>query len=254
MPKLFRLVYRNLVVNTDPGSLVILVALPSMYMVFMGYGFQSLIESQSANAGSYIRFLAPGILAFQTVISGTVGGSMLWADRRWGMLAQLLSGPFTRTQYLGGIIVTTILMGLGGTTLMLVVALLMLHSLPLTLGGTALMYLTIVVGSVFFGSLMLLISALVHSNNAYNSIQVLILFFVNFASTVFYPLTNSLPEAIRVMFIVNPLTYVANNVRAGFLGAYASQDAFEFALLVLEALVLLAVSSRAYMRSNISFE
>ncbi|MEM3671292.1 MAG: ABC transporter permease [Thermoprotei archaeon] len=254
LPNVLRLVYRNLVVNMDPGSLVILVGLPSMYLVFMGYGFQSLVSSTTASPDSYIRFLAPGILAFQTVIAGTVGGSMLWMDRRLGMLAQLLSGPFTRIQYLLGIILASVVMGLAGTTLLLAVAYLMLHSLPLTAVDAAVMYGSVVVGSLFFGALMLLIAALVRSNNAYNSIQILVLFFVNFASTVFYPLSSSLPSVIRAMFVVNPLTYVADNVRAGFLGVYSLPDGYEFALLVAESAVVLVVAARAYMRANISFE
>ncbi|EQD38826.1 ABC transporter permease, partial [mine drainage metagenome] len=59
---------------------------------------------------------------FQAVMAGTVGGSMLWADRRYGMLAQLLVGPFTRLQYLLGIMFTSVLFGLGGAVVMLALA------------------------------------------------------------------------------------------------------------------------------------
>ncbi len=83
LPNLLRLIYRNIIVNTDPGSLVILVGLPGMYLVFFGFGFQSLAGG-SASGTSYLSFLTPGIMAFQVVMAGTVGGSMLWADRRWG--------------------------------------------------------------------------------------------------------------------------------------------------------------------------
>ena len=39
LPNLLRLIYRNILVNTDPGSLVILIGLPGMYLVFFGFGF-----------------------------------------------------------------------------------------------------------------------------------------------------------------------------------------------------------------------
>ncbi|EQD43501.1 ABC-type multidrug transport system, permease component, partial [mine drainage metagenome] len=123
---MLRLIYRNVLVNTDPGSLVILVGLPALYLIFFGFGFQSL--SAAGGGSSYLAFLTPGILSFQAVMAGTVGGSILWADRRWGMFAQLLSGPFTRLQYLLGIILTSLLFGLGGGAVMLGVAWILLGS------------------------------------------------------------------------------------------------------------------------------
>lgn len=231
-------------VNTDPASLVILIVLPAMYLVFFGYGFQSLIPSSGGE--SYLRFLSPGIMSFQTLIAGTFGGSMLWADRRFGMLTQLLVGPFSRLEYLLGLIITALIFGLAGSFLMMLVAFALLHSLALTAQGVSLMVGSITVGSVLFGAVMLLISAYVKSNTTYNSIQVLLLFFVNFASPVFYPYSSSLPVAIRVLFYINPLTYVANTVRDGFLSTISLADGYQFAALVVVTGVLLGLSKRAY--------
>jgi ABC-2 type transport system permease protein len=239
-----RLVYRNIMVNTDPASLVILIVLPAMYLIFFGYGFQSLIAPTGGE--SYLRFLSPGIMSFQTLIAGTFGGSMLWADRRFGMLTQLLVGPFTRLEYLLGLIITALIFGLVGAFLMLFVAFALLQSLSVTAVGASLMIGSITVGSILFGSIMLLISAYVESNTTYNSIQVLLLFFVNFASPVFYPYSSNLPVAIRVLFFVNPLTYIANMVRDGFLSTVGGADALQFATLTILTGLLLALSKRAY--------
>ena len=238
-------------VNTDPGSILILVGLPGLYLVFFGFGFGSLVSSSST---SYLSYLTPGIMSFQAVMAGTVGGSVLWSDRRWGMLAQLLVGPFTRLQYLLGIMFTSIIFGLGGSLVMLGGAFLLLGSLPVTLFGAAIMFGSIVLGSIFFGSLMLFISALVKSNNAYNSIQILILFVVNFASTVFYPLSPSLPVEIKVLFEANPLTYIADAVRGAYFGTLTTTDGYQMSVLCVETVVILALAVRAYMRSDVSFE
>ncbi len=250
-PNIFRLMYRNIVVNTDPGSILILVGLPGLYLVFFGFGFGSLVSSSST---SYLSYLTPGIMSFQAVMAGTVGGSVLWSDRRWGMLAQLLVGPFTRLQYLLGIMFTSIIFGLGGSLVMLGGAFLLLGSLPVTLFGAAIMFGSILLGSIFFGSLMLFISALVKSNNAYNSIQILILFVVNFASTVFYPLSPSLPVEIKVLFEANPLTYIADAVRGAYFGTLTTTDGYQMSVLCVETVVILALAVRAYMRSDVSFE
>jgi ABC-2 type transport system permease protein len=255
LPNILRLMYRNIVVNTDPGSIIILLGLPALYLVFFGFGFGSVVSSSSSYAGfSYLSYLTPGIMSFQSVMAGTVGGSVLWADRRWGMLAQLLVGPFTRLQYLLGIMFTSIVFGLGGALVMLGGALLLLGSVPITLFGAAIMFGSILLGSIFFGSLMLFISALVKSNNAYNSIQILVLFVVNFASTVFYPLSSNLPSVIKVLFDANPLTYIADAVRDAYFGTLTSTDVYQMSLLFVETAVILALAVRAYMRSDVSFE
>jgi ABC-2 type transport system permease protein len=253
LPNLLRLVYRNIRVNTDPGSLIILVGLPAMYLIFFGYGFGS-IASAGGSAASYLSYLTPGIMAFQVVMAGSVGGSVLWSDRRWGMLSQLLMGPFTRLQYLFGIMITSLLFGLGGSAVMLAVAYALLGTGPTQLFAYAVIFASITIGSIFFGGLMLFISALVKSNNAYNSVQILIIFVVNFASTVFYPLSNSLPFVIRVLFEVNPLTYVADAVRGAYLGTLSATDVYQMLLLVAEVVVILFLATRAYMRSDVSYE
>ena len=252
-PNITRLIFRNIRVNTDPASLLILLGLPTMYLIFFGYGFQSLVASAGPGP-SYLRYLTPGIMAFQAVMAGTVGGSMLWADRRWGMLAQLLVGPFTRLEYLLGIMLTSVLFGLGGALVMLGVSGLLLGATAISVAGVAAIFGTIALGSIFFGSLMLLITAWVKSNNAYNSIQVLVLFLVNFASTVFYPLSPSLPVPLRALFLVNPLTYVADAVRGGYLGTFSVTDGIEVLVLALESLVVLLLATRAYLRSDVSME
>jgi len=253
VPNVLRLVYRNILVNTDPGSLIILVGLPGLYLVFFGFGFQS-VASASGSGNSYLTYLTPGIMSFQVVMAGSVGGSMLWADRRWGMLSQLLSGPFTRLQYLFGIMLTSILFGLGGSLVMLGVAYALLGTGPTQPLALAIIFASITVGSIFFGGLMLYISALVKSNTAYNSIQILILFVVNFASTVFYPLSSGLPIILKALFEVNPLTYVADAVRGAYSGTLTTTDVYQMLVLAVEVAVILFLAVRAYMRSDVSYE
>jgi ABC-2 type transport system permease protein len=253
LPNVLRLVYRNIFVNTDPGSLVILVGLPAMYLVFFGYGFQSVASAGGAGL-SYLTYLTPGIMSFQVVMAGTVGGSMLWADRRWGMLSQLLMGPFTRLQYLFGIMLTSVLFGLAGSAVMLAVAYALLGAVPTQLVALGVIFASITVGSVFFGAFMLYLAALVKSNTAYNSIQILLIFVVNFASTVFYPLSSGLPVVLRVLFEVNPLTYVADAVRGAYSSNLTPTDVYQMLVLFVEMVVVLFLATRAYMRSDVSYE
>jgi ABC-2 type transport system permease protein len=125
---------------------------------------------------------------------------------------------------------------------------------PAHLLAFGVIFASITVGSIFFGALMLLIAALVKSNTAYNSIQILLIFVVNFASTVFYPLSNGLPVVLRVLFEVNPLTYVADSVRGAYSGALTATDVYQMLFLAAETVVVLVLATRAYMRSNVAYE
>jgi ABC-2 type transport system permease protein len=251
-PSIFRLIYRNIKVNTDYGTLIILVGLPVLYLVFFGYGFQA-FEPKGSSPTAVISFMAPGLVAFQTVMGGIVGGSMLWADRRWGMLAQLLVGPFTRLQYLLGIMLTSVIFGLAGAGVMAGAAYLLVGSISVSAFGALVIVGVILVGSILFGSLMLFISALVKSNNAYNSIQVLIIFVVNFASTVFYPINPSDPLPIQVLVKVNPLTYIADVVRDAYTGTLVTSDVYSVAGVFVVTIVLLLLAVKSYTRSGVSF-
>jgi ABC-2 type transport system permease protein len=163
-------------------------------------------------------------------------------------------GPFTRLQYLLGIMFTSMLFGLGGAAVMLAVAFGLLGKVPTQVAALGGIFGSIVLGSIFFGALMLLLGALVKSNTAYNSIQILLLFVVNFASTVFYPLSTGLPVVLKVLFEVNPLTYVADAVRGSYSGTLTTMDGYQVVLLVVETVVVLILATRAYLRSDVSYE
>lgn len=253
LPNILRLIYRNVRVNTDAGTLIILLGLPGLYLVFFGFGFRSL-EPPGESSDAYLSYLTPGIMSFQAMIAGTVAGSMLWADRRYGMLAQLLASPFTRLEYLMGIMLTAVVLGLAGSAIMLGVAVLIIGSIPVGAAGVATMFGTITIGAIFFGSLMLFIAAFVKSNNAYNSIQILMLFVLDFASTVFYPYSDSLPLAIRALFVVNPMTYAADVVRGAYFGQLSGHNLLELGVLTAVSVIMLVLATLAYMRSDVSMD
>jgi ABC-2 type transport system permease protein len=251
-PNIMKLMFRNIKVNTDPGTLLFLVGLPAMYLIFFGYGFQS-FTAPGSNPKVILRFMAPGIAAFQAVIAGQVAGGMLWSDKRWGMLAQMLVGPFTRLEYLMGIMLTCVVLGLTGAGVMFAVAYLLIGATPITVAGVFLVVSAALIGSLLFGSMTLILSAFIKSSTAYNSITILILFVVNFASTVFYPFSSSYPLPLQALFIINPLTYVANTVRDGYNASIGFNDVTNLFLLLIGTVILLFVAIWAYRRSDISF-
>ncbi len=257
LPNSVRLAWRNLRVNTDPASLVVILGLPAMYLVFMGTMYVSIIPPFSIGGFefSYASYLIGGILAFESVMAGTMGGSMLWADRRFGMFSQILSLPFTRTQYLGGVILATVAASLAGSVALVAIAIPMGSSIHVSPVGLVSVIGSLILGGIFFCSLMLFVAAKVDSNNAYNSIQIVIIFIVSFVSDAYYPINLRTPLPLRIISYLNPLTYVADGVRAGLVPSsnfFAILNPIETLVLLVETIVMFLVAYRTYANVKIN--
>ena len=72
-----------------------------------------------------------------------------------------------------------------GALLMILISIPLGAHIAISIPGFGLVLLNLIVGATLFCSLMLYIAARVRSNQAYNSIQILVLFIINFVSDVF---------------------------------------------------------------------
>ncbi|EQD71737.1 membrane protein containing ABC-2 type transporter domain protein, partial [mine drainage metagenome] len=161
-----------------------------------------------------------------------------WLDRRWAMVEQIFSGPFRRSEYLGGLVLTTLLFALVGVGIMMLVGLPFIGIPSLSPLGVATVLLTVALGSIFFAGLLIALGTRLRSANAYFTIQSFLQLFVIFLSTVYYPITSNTPKILAVVFYANPLTYAANTIRDAFAGTLGGTDLE--ALGVLGALAIVA--------------
>ncbi len=224
LPPVIRLVVRNFTSNLDPISITIRFGQPVITIVVLGTMFSSIISSNVTGGTSYTAFLVPGMVAFQMITGGVISGNLFWLDRRWAMTEQIFSGPFLRSEYLGGLVLTTLLFSLVGVGVMMLVGLPFIGIAALSPLGVGTVLLTVALGSIFFAGLLITLGTRLRSANAYFSIQSFLQLFVIFLSTVYYPITARTPKVLAAIFYGNPLTYAANTIRdafAGTLGASA---------------------------------
>ncbi len=80
----------------------------------------------------------------------------------------------------------------------------------------------LIMGTVFFTSLFLIIAVVAKSMQAYNTITIVLFFFLDFASTAFYPITPSTPVWLRAISSVNPVSLVCNIVRDSMVSGISS--------------------------------
>src|SRR4051794_6452869 len=73
---------------------------PLLYLVALGFGMGPVF--QRAGEGSYVQFVAPGIIAMTILFSSVFAGIGLLWDRQFGFLKETLVAPVPRIQIMIG--------------------------------------------------------------------------------------------------------------------------------------------------------
>src|SRR5689334_23504936 len=73
---------------------------PLMYLIALGFGLGPVF--QRAGQGSYLQFVAPGVIAMAVLFSSVFSGMGLLWDRQFGFLKETLVAPVPRIQVMLG--------------------------------------------------------------------------------------------------------------------------------------------------------
>jgi len=168
--------------------------------------------------GSYINFLAPGIIAMAILFSSMFTGvSVLW-DKQSGFLQEVLVAPVSRLSIVIG-------RTLGGATIALCQGFIIMI-IALFLGApivdfkglllTAIIMVLLSFTAVGFG---LIIASKMRDFEGFQSIMSLILMPLLFLSSAFYPINESLPGWLQALSYCNPLFYMIDGIRGSLTGA-----------------------------------
>jgi ABC-2 type transport system permease protein len=231
---LFKLTQRNFRASLDREFLVIQLVLPLFFIFVAGFGYTLIVPKISGVA--YETFLATGAVAMTVMSSSMLSGTMIWFDRNFRMFEQILMGPFTRLQYILSVVLTVILSGLASAIIVFLVSLTVSSGIALNLISILELFGSLVLGSLFFGGFGIFISLRVRSSEALAATMNLMFFAFTFLSSVFYP-SYSNYLILRVIFQINPLTYVADLVRRSLLPSVSALQSFN---LLIEVIALLA--------------
>ena len=249
----FRLVSRNLTVSLSPVFLLWQIIFPLLFVFIAGFAFSTIIPALSVGGVTfdYHVFLATGMIGYNIMNSALVSGVLIWNDRRYGMFDQIISGPFTRRQY---ILANSLTIAITGTAS---AAIILLAGFPIFLDVVEFTPLTIplilfaaLVGSVLFGSLASIVSMMVRSTDGFTVLLETIFLMFAYVSTAYYP-ADGMPEPFRTIFYINPLTHIVDIVRAGLFNTVTWIIVIEMVALTIVAisLFLLAAKMMARVRS-----
>ena len=195
-----------------PQLLVFATVQPVMFLLLFTFVFGGAMTAGLGSSADYINFLLPGILV-QTVVFGATNTSTgLAEDLMGGVIDRFRSLPMARTAVMGGRTVADLVRSAGVQTLMIVVGVIIgfrAESWPgLVLGLMIALLFGFAVSWVFAT-----IGLRVRSPEASQAASFLLVFPFVFASSVFVP-TATMPEWLRVFAENQPVSVIANTVRA----------------------------------------
>jgi ABC-2 type transport system permease protein len=221
------------------------IATPLFFLIIMGSALNTSINVRS---GSYIDYMAPGIIGMSLLFSSLMGGvSIIW-DREFGFLKEILIAPVSRFytalgKAAGG--VTTAM--IQGVLLMIIAGVIGVKYVSIwgELFSIAIMFL---IGLGFIG-LGISLASTIESHEGFQMVMTFITFPILMTSTAFYPLEN-LPRWLSVPVHLNPLTYGIEALRWSLLGTSEISITRSMLVIIVFAIVMIEIGGLSFDRAN----
>ncbi len=187
---------------------------PIMYLGVLGFGLGPVFRR--AGEGSYLQFIAPGVIGMTVLFTAMFSGiAMLW-DRQFGFLKETLVAPVPRVAIMIG-------RTLGGATVavlqgtIIFAATLVAGFRPASLLAVPLAFLLIVLIAIVFAALATALGSSLKDMQGFQMVMNFLVMPLFFLSGALYPLAG-LPTALAVLTRVDPLTYGVDGVRGILIG------------------------------------
>ena len=220
---------------------------PLMYLLVLGFGLGPVF--QRSGQGSYLQFVAPGVIGMAILFMSIFSGIGLLWDRQFGFLKETLVAPVPRLQVMAGRTLGGATTALVQGTLILAVCLLAGFR-PHDLAAVPLALLFMALIAVVFTALGTAIGSTLRDMQGFQMVMNFLVMPIFFLSGALYPLAN-LPAALTVATRLDPLSYGVDGLR----GAFIDQSYFgvptDLAVLVALATLFLALGARAFSRIQV---
>jgi len=220
---------------------------PLLFLVSLGFGMNSMYHQ--TQGGSYINFLAPGVMIQAVLFMAIFNGIELIWDKEFGFLKETLAAPVSRLEIVIGRV-------LGGATIALIQGLIV-FSLTLLLGFRPYNWwlLPLAAGLMFLVALLYsaLGTGIASTLKDFHGFQLIMNFLVMpsfFLSGALFPLENT-PPLLQTIAKINPLTYGVDGLRQLMLGTTYLGLGTDLLVLGILATVLVFISSYLFTRIEV---
>ena len=229
----------------DRSELLTRMVQPALWLLIFGQTF-SRLDVIDTGGVPYLAFLAPGIIAQSALFIAIFYGIQIVWDRDAGILAKLMVTPAPASALVTGKAfaagVRSVVQVIGVVALAYLLGVHMTANPLRILGAMG----VVVLGSAFFTCLSISLAGLVRNRDRLMGIGQAITMPLFFASNALYPV-DVMPQWLRWLSTVNPLSYEVNALRGLLIGT-PTNAVLDIAVLVVAAIVGVAVASSLLRR------
>jgi ABC-2 type transport system permease protein len=233
--------------SRSPVQVIVSLGQPMLYLLILGFGLGPIF--QKAGSGSYLQFVAPGVIGMTILFSSIFSGVGLLWDRQFGFLKETLVAPVPRTRImlgrtLGGATVAVI----QGTLVMIVC--LIAGFRPFSMASLPLAFLFMILIAVVFGALGTAIGSVLQDMQGFQLIMNFLVMPIFFLSGALFPLAN-LPKALSFLTSLDPLSYGVDGLRSALISTSHFGSALDITVLCVVGIVFLAIGTHLFSRIEI---
>ncbi len=220
---------------------------PLLYLLVLGFGLGPVFKK--AGGGSYLQFMAPGIIGMAVLFTSVFSGIALLWDRQFGFLKETLVAPVPRINVMIG-------RTLGGATVAMLQGLLIVI-VCLIAGFRPVSWVGIPVGIGFMAMIAIVFAALgtsigssLQDMQGFQLIMNFLVLPIFFLSGALFPL-NNLPKALAFVTALDPLSYGVDGLRAALIGTAHFGALLDAVVLVIVGAGLLCLGAWRFSKIEI---
>jgi ABC-2 type transport system permease protein len=220
---------------------------PTLYLLALGFGLGPTFRQ--AGNGSYLQFLAPGVVGMTILFTSIFSGVGLLFDRQFGFLKETLVAPVPRIEIMIG-------RTLGGATVAMIQGVLMLAVCmvagfrPAGIAGIPLALLFMLLIAVVFCALGTAIGSRLEDMQGFQLVMNFLVMPIFFLSGALFPLDN-LPSVLSMATKIDPLSYGIDGLRGALISASHFGIGVDLAVLGAIAVAFLALGAHSFSRIQI---
>lgn len=233
----------------DPTELITRGVQPVLWLCVFGEAMSQVRAMPTGNF-TYLQFITPGILTQSVTFVSIFYGLDIIMERDTGLLQKILVTPTPRLALVWGKMLSASVRGVSQAFVVFILAMLLGIHLRLSIYSMVGTIVLIILGAGFFTGFSMIIASIVKTRERFMGIGQTITLPLFFASNAIYPIAI-MPNWLKVVATLNPLSYMVDGMRALLLTGNLSRLSFD--MLVLAVVTFLISLLTAYMYPKVVY-
>lgn len=220
---------------------------PLLYLLALGYGLSPVFRR--SGEGSYLEFIAPGVIAMTVLFTSLFSGIQLIWDRQFGFLKETLVAPVPRLHIMigrtCGAATTSMIQGL-----LVAVVSVLAGFRPADGAGIALGFVFLALVAVVFTAVGTTVGSTLKDMQGFQMIMNFLVLPIFFLSGALYPLKH-LPTFLTVLTRIDPLTYGVDGLRGALTARAYFSTSLDLLVMVVLAIAVTALGAWRFSRIEV---